>query len=82
VRSFVEKPDAATAAGYLACGDYFWNSGMFVFGAKAYLAELGRWQPEVLARVEAAFAAGSEDLDFFRPGGAFLERRPSRSTTR
>jgi mannose-1-phosphate guanylyltransferase/mannose-6-phosphate isomerase len=73
VRSFVEKPDAATAAGYLACGDYFWNSCMFVFGAKAYLAELGRWQPEVLARVEAAFAAGTEDLDFFRPGGAFLE---------
>jgi mannose-1-phosphate guanylyltransferase / mannose-6-phosphate isomerase len=73
VRSFVEKPDAATAAGYLASGDYFWNSGMFVFGAKAYLTELGRWQPAMLARVEAAFAAGKEDLDFFRPGQAFLE---------
>ena len=73
VRSFVEKPDQQTAAGYLASGDYLWNSGMFVFRAKAYLDELGRWRPEMLARVEAAFAAGSEDLDFFRPGPAFLD---------
>jgi mannose-1-phosphate guanylyltransferase / mannose-6-phosphate isomerase len=73
VRSFVEKPDAATAAGYLASGDYFWNSGMFVFGARTYLDELGRWQPQMLARVEAAFAVGSEDLDFFRPGREFLD---------
>lgn len=73
VRSFVEKPDAATAARYLAAGDFFWNSGMFVFGAKAYLAELGRCEPQMLAHVQAAYADGREDLDFFRPGAAFLE---------
>ncbi|MFU8817430.1 MAG: mannose-1-phosphate guanylyltransferase/mannose-6-phosphate isomerase [Pseudomonadales bacterium] len=73
VQSFVEKPDQQTAADYLAAGDYFWNSGMFVFGAKAYLEELGRWQPEMLSKVQAAFDSGSEDLDFFRPGAAFLE---------
>jgi mannose-1-phosphate guanylyltransferase / mannose-6-phosphate isomerase len=73
VRSFVEKPDQPTAERYLASGDYFWNSGMFVFRAKAYLDELERWQPEMLATVRAAFDNGSEDLDFFRPGPQFLD---------
>jgi mannose-1-phosphate guanylyltransferase/mannose-6-phosphate isomerase len=73
VRSFVEKPDHATAERYLASGDYFWNSGMFVFRAKAYLDELEHWQPEMLATVRAAFASGTEDLDFFRPGRQFLD---------
>ncbi len=72
VRRFVEKPDAATAARYLAAGDYFWNSGMFVFGAKAYLSELERLQPDIRASVDAAFDAGIPDLDFFRPGPEFL----------
>ena len=73
VRSFVEKPDAETAAGYLASGEYFWNSGMFVFGARAYLDELARFEPEMLAKVRQAHAEGTVDLDFFRPGAAFLE---------
>ncbi|MFW6092720.1 MAG: mannose-1-phosphate guanylyltransferase/mannose-6-phosphate isomerase [Pseudomonadota bacterium] len=73
VRSFVEKPDAATAARLVAGGGHFWNSGMFVFGAKAYLEELGRWQGDMLAKVQAAYAAGEEDLEFLRPGPAFLE---------
>ena len=47
VRSFVEKPDQATADQYLAAGDYLWNSGMFVLGARAYLDELQRLQPEI-----------------------------------
>ncbi|MEZ5558717.1 MAG: mannose-1-phosphate guanylyltransferase/mannose-6-phosphate isomerase [Pseudomonadales bacterium] len=73
VRSFVEKPDAATAEGYLRSGGYFWNSGMFVFGARAYLEELGRLNPTMLERVQAAFASGAADLDFFRPGPEFLD---------
>jgi mannose-1-phosphate guanylyltransferase/mannose-6-phosphate isomerase len=72
VRSFVEKPDAATAEGYVASGDYFWNSGMFVLGAKSYLDELARQAPEMHAAVSAAYRAGSTDLDFFRPGPEFL----------
>ena len=39
-QQFVEKPDAATAATYVASGEYYWNSGMFMFRARAYLAEL------------------------------------------
>ncbi len=48
VKSFREKPDAATAQKYLASGRYFWNSGMFVFRAGVFLAELERHCPEVL----------------------------------
>ncbi|MEQ8857237.1 MAG: mannose-1-phosphate guanylyltransferase/mannose-6-phosphate isomerase [Pseudomonadales bacterium] len=73
VKSFVEKPDAATAAGYFASGDHFWNSGMFVFGAKRFLDELERLQPEIRQCTTAAFEGGSEDLDFFRPAPAFLD---------
>ena len=76
VCSFVEKPDPATAESYLASGDHFWNSGMFVFSAKAFLGELGRLQPEMLARVTTAFESGTEDLDFFRPGREFLDIVP------
>lgn len=46
VDRFVEKPDAATAASYLAAGEYFWNSGMFVFKAGAFRDAVGRHAPE------------------------------------
>lgn len=73
VQAFVEKPDAATAEQYLSSGEYFWNSGMFVFGARAFLDELERLQPAVFASVCEAHAHGTTDLDFFRPGEAFLD---------
>lgn len=73
IRSFVEKPDAATAQAYLDSGNHFWNSGMFVFRARDYLEELARWQPEMHARMAAAFDSGRNDLDFFRPGPEFME---------
>jgi mannose-1-phosphate guanylyltransferase/mannose-6-phosphate isomerase len=73
VRAYVEKPDRATAQGYLDSGDYYWNSGMFVLNARVYLDELGRHCPEIRDHVAAAFANGSNDLDFFRPGNEFLD---------
>jgi len=45
VRSFVEKPDAATAKSYLESGEYYWNSGMFVFSAQVFLEAVRRLQP-------------------------------------
>lgn len=45
VLRFVEKPDAATAAGYLASGRFLWNSGMFVFGVDAMITALQTWLP-------------------------------------
>lgn len=78
VAAFVEKPDAATAAQYLESGDYLWNSGMFVFGAAAFLKELAEFEPAIASVVAAAHAAGRVDLDFFRPGSEFLSS-PSKS---
>ena len=71
--AFVEKPELARARGYLAAGDYYWNSGMFVLRAGDYLEELQRLAPEMWAPLLDAFQAGEVDLDFFRPGEAFLK---------
>ena len=60
--SFREKPDRATAEGYLATGEYLWNSGMFVWRARTVLDALAAHLPESaegLARIVAA-AAGPE----------------------
>lgn len=44
---FVEKPDAATAAEYVASGRYAWNSGMFVWRAETLLDCIRRYHPTV-----------------------------------
>ena len=66
VERFVEKPDLATAGGFLADGGYTWNSGMFVARADRLIAELDRHVPAVLAAARDAVAKGVADLDFFR----------------
>ena len=66
VAEFVEKPDLETAKSYLASGDYYWNSGMFMFRASRYLEELARYQPEMLTACQNAFGSMAGDLDFQR----------------
>ena len=66
VKQFVEKPDAATAEGYVSSGDYFWNSGMFLFRASRYLEELGRYAPAMLEAVRTAYDRARRDEDFIR----------------
>lgn len=66
VSEFVEKPDAQTAQTYLDNGDYYWNSGMFMFKASRYLEELGKYAPEMLAVCQKAIETESSDLDFVR----------------
>ncbi|MCO5054703.1 mannose-1-phosphate guanylyltransferase/mannose-6-phosphate isomerase [Thermomonas sp.] len=66
VLRFVEKPDAATAQGYLASGDFFWNSGMFLLRASRFLEELQRFRPAIAAAVRAAHATAARDGDFIR----------------
>ena len=68
VEQFVEKPDAETAQSYLDDGAYYWNSGMFMFAADTYLAELKAHRPDIYAACEAAFAERSQDADFLRVG--------------
>lgn len=81
VAEFVEKPAAARARGFLERGGWYWNSGMFMLRAGAWLEELGRFQPEVLAACREAMAAPVRDSVFVRPGSA-LSRAPSISVDR
>ncbi|MBS0193971.1 MAG: mannose-1-phosphate guanylyltransferase/mannose-6-phosphate isomerase [Proteobacteria bacterium] len=66
IERFVEKPDLATAQDYLASGNYFWNSGMFLFRASRYLEELQAQAPAMLAQCRLALADAKADLDFLR----------------
>jgi len=66
VDEFVEKPDQATAEQYLASDRFYWNSGMFMFRAQAYLDELQKFNPEMLAHCRKAAADMSEDIGFLR----------------
>ncbi|MEI6027447.1 MAG: mannose-1-phosphate guanylyltransferase/mannose-6-phosphate isomerase [Betaproteobacteria bacterium] len=79
VQRFVEKPDAATAAAYLAEGGYFWNGGIFVLRASTWLEALERFRPDILAATSAAFDARSTDALFVRPGQAAFEQVPAES---
>ena len=71
---FVEKPDRATAAAYVESGDTDWNSGIFLMDAGAFLAELERLNPELLACCREAVAGASEDLGFLRLDATGFER--------
>ncbi|TCD47591.1 mannose-1-phosphate guanylyltransferase/mannose-6-phosphate isomerase [Chlorobium sp. N1] len=66
VERFVEKPDRETAEGYLADGGYFWNSGIFLFGAGAFLSELASLAPEMAEACRRAVSGAKADLDFLR----------------
>lgn len=79
VESFVEKPDLETAQGYLAAGNYYWNSGMFLFKASRYLEELNKFRPDILQACEKAMAIESTDLDFVRLDEAAFHACPDES---
>jgi mannose-1-phosphate guanylyltransferase/mannose-6-phosphate isomerase len=68
VKRFVEKPAEKDAAAMIATGRAYWNSGMFAFGAKRLLDELGHYRPDILAAARKAFAAATDDLGFLRLG--------------
>ncbi|BAY52374.1 phosphomannose isomerase / guanosine 5'-diphospho-D-mannose pyrophosphorylase [Thermostichus vulcanus NIES-2134] len=79
VAEFVEKPDLATAEAYLAAGNYLWNSGMFLFRAQSFLAELAQQQPQILDYCRLALRQGREDLDFIRLGKKAFDQCPNLS---
>lgn len=66
VSRFVEKPDSVTAQMYLDSGQYFWNSGMFMFRASRYLQELERFAPDILRACRASFKNAEQDMHFTR----------------
>jgi len=79
VERFVEKPDLETAEQYLKEGCYAWNAGIFVIKASVWLQALKAFQPDMLAAVERAWHARSQDASFMRPGRAEFEQVPSES---
>ena len=79
VKRFVEKPDLETARGYVSGGNFFWNSGMFVFQAARFLEELRRFRPDIAAAATAAWESGTRDLDFLRLDPAAFKACPSDS---
>ncbi|WP_198262514.1 mannose-1-phosphate guanylyltransferase/mannose-6-phosphate isomerase [sulfur-oxidizing endosymbiont of Gigantopelta aegis] len=79
VERFVEKPDLATAQQYLDSGDYYWNSGMFMFQAGAILKEIESLSGAIYQSVKAAVSEGQVDLDFCRLGVEAFSASPSDS---
>jgi mannose-1-phosphate guanylyltransferase/mannose-6-phosphate isomerase len=77
-KSFVEKPDAATAARYVSDG-YLWNSGNFLFRADVLLSELARLEPAIAEATEAAVANATTDLGFLRLEPEAFARSPLKS---
>ena len=61
VASFVEKPSLETATDYVESGEYYWNSGMFLFRARRYLDELETVRPKMLVAARAAHAKAVRD---------------------
>jgi mannose-1-phosphate guanylyltransferase/mannose-6-phosphate isomerase len=66
VREFFEKPDYKKACSYVESKEYFWNSGMFMFRASAFLKELGRLSPDILTACSQSYEKARRDLDFTR----------------
>jgi mannose-1-phosphate guanylyltransferase / mannose-6-phosphate isomerase len=79
VAKFIEKPPLDVATQFVASGDYYWNSGMFVFTAERYLAELAAFAPDILEAARAAFDAARTDLDFMRIDKTQFEKCRSES---
>jgi mannose-1-phosphate guanylyltransferase/mannose-6-phosphate isomerase len=77
VQAFTEKPDRQKAEAYLAAGSYYWNSGIFVLGARAYIEELRRLNPAVLEAAKAALDGVREDLGFLRLDADAFAKSPS-----
>ena len=78
VEAFVEKPDAATAATYVA-NHYLWNSGNFLFHAATMLAEIGRFEPAMAEAAKASVDGLTRDLDFLRLAAEPFARAPRKS---
>ncbi|MCK8516768.1 mannose-1-phosphate guanylyltransferase/mannose-6-phosphate isomerase [Methylonatrum kenyense] len=79
VAQFVEKPDLPAARDYLASGDYYWNSGIFLFRAESLLEELERQAPAIVDACRRALTEGRHDLDFLRLDEQAFAAAPSES---
>jgi mannose-1-phosphate guanylyltransferase len=79
VANFVEKPNLEKAQEYLVSGDYYWNSGMFMFTAANYIKELTQYQPKIVEACQKALELAKNDLDFIRVDATAFKKSPSDS---
>ena len=79
ISAFKEKPDAATAEQYVTSGDYFWNSGMFLFPASRFLADIKAHAPKILEAASAAWTKADREHDFVWLNEASFAACPSDS---
>ena len=79
VDAFVEKPSSDVAEDYFSSGDYYWNSGMFLFKASRYLDELNKFRPDIYDSCKASLDTTAFDLDFLRINKEKFETCPSDS---
>lgn len=76
IDAFVEKPDQMTAERYLASGDYYWNSGLFMVEASVWLKVMSYYQPRILEICEQAWDRGRSDAKFYRVDRSTFEACP------
>jgi mannose-1-phosphate guanylyltransferase/mannose-6-phosphate isomerase len=79
VERFIEKPDLATASEFVAQGDYFWNSGIFLFRCSRYLEELKKHDPDIYDTCQLALSRSKVDLEFIRIDPGSFECCPDNS---
>lgn len=79
ISRFVEKPNADTAQQYIEAGNFFWNSGMFLFKASTLIEEMREFRPDILNACEQALEQSSHDMDFTRLESTSFEQCPSES---
>lgn len=77
VQSFTEKPSREVAIAMLAEGNYFWNGGIFLYEAGAFLDELTKHAPDVAHAAKAAIDGASRDDIRVAPDEAAMETSPS-----
>ena len=79
VDSFVEKPNSDTAQDYVRSGQYYWNSGMFLFRARRYLEALQAHRPDIYTACDTAMHSITQGEDFIRVDGDAFKQCPAES---
>ncbi len=81
VERFVEKPDIALANEYLSSGQYYWNSGIFIFSRDSYIKEISKYRMDIFEACEQSMLGISveEKLDFIRIDELAFNKCPSES---
>ncbi|WP_193158889.1 mannose-1-phosphate guanylyltransferase/mannose-6-phosphate isomerase [Serratia marcescens] len=79
VDSFVEKPCLEKAIEYVSCGEYSWNSGMFMFKTAKFLNQLELFSPDIFSTTRKSMAESQRDMNFIRVKQDIFKHCPSDS---